>query len=234
MRYKTLNKARAHEATAIMAAGELFGLDAVATESGSGVVAPYEELDDQVGDFKQRVVDGDIDDTEVFEGQLAERLHPWFRQIPLEVLDDRGFWRYLALRHFWWYIAWREENPIAAGNANTYVDASRPADQIPLRLYLRTNAVDVNKAGDVAIAAQLPKSTDFWRSHITRVRLGSVPILARTFAEAKRDDSAKVLTTPTLRKVARRLNRTWANTNLDLYDQDDAVELLAEAIREET
>jgi len=231
MRYRSLTVGQSHEIAEALASGMQYGIDSVAVERGDGTELDESELLNVVGEFKERLEAGDDSDVEIFEGELAARLHPWFVTVPLEILDDPGFWRYLAVKHFWWYTSQREATPISKGNINNLVDSTKPAEQIPLRLYLRTSAVDSD--GDVALAGEIKESTDFWRSHITRVRLGSAPVIARKFAERKRDDSERQLTTNPLRRVARRLNRTWANTNLDLYNEEDATKILDEIIERE-
>lgn len=231
MRYRALTVGQVHDIVEVLATGERFGIDAVALERGDGEPLDESGLLAIIAEFVPALEGGAIGDTEVFEGQLAAALHPWFSSVPIEVLDDPGFWRYLAVKHFWWYTSHRESGPISEGNFTNLVDGTRPAEQIPLRLYLRTRAVDVD--GDVDLAGEIPKSTDFWRSHITRVRVGSAPNVARGFAVAKRDDAEGRLKTDSLRRVARRLNRTWANTNLDLYDDHDAAALIREIIDEE-
>ena len=233
MRYRALTVAQAHEVVEALAAGSDFGIDAVALERGDGESLDEGPLLAVVDAFRERLNEcGDSVDTEVFEGQLAAALHPWFTSVPIEVLDDPGFWRYLAVKHFWWFTEHREAEPILRGNFNNLVDATRPAEHIPLRLFLRTRSVDVD--GDVDLAGALAQSTDFWRSHITRVRLGSAPNVARSFAEAKLADNDKRLTTKPLRRVARRLNRTWTNTNLDMYNAEEARLLIEEVIERET
>jgi hypothetical protein len=233
MRYRVLTIAQTHEIVELLVAGEDFGTDAVALERGDGEQLDVGPLLDIVEVFRERLSEcGSSVDTEHFEGQLAAALHPWFSSIPIEVLDDPGFWRYLAVKYFWWFTAHRESDPIARGNFTNLVDATLPAEQIPLRLYLRTRAIDVD--GDVQLAGALAHSTDFWRSHINRVRLGSAPVVARVFAEAKLADTKGRLSTNPLRRVARRLNRTWANTNLDIYEREDALHLIQEAIERET
>ena len=232
MRYRALTAGQVHEIVDVLASGSEFGVDAVALERGEGEGLDEGPLRKVLDGFRNELLEGAIGDVEQFEGRLAAALHPWFTSIPIEVLDDPGFWRYLAVRHFWWFSSHRESEPISKGNVKNLVDASRPAEQIPLRLFLRTRAIDVD--GDVRLAGALPQSTDFWRSHITRVRLSSAPIVARAFAEAKLADSERQLTTNPLRRVARRLNRTWANTNLDLYGPEDAQRLIEEVIGQET
>lgn len=225
--------AHTHDIVGHLVDGEHVSVDAKAVERGDGETLDTEHLESIIGEFRSELTGHPPRDVEIFEGRLAAATHPWFSSLPVEVLDDPGFWRYLALKHFWWFTMWREAKPIESGNYKNLVDATKPAEQIPFRFFLRTRAVD--RDGDVALAGELEKSTDFWRSHITRVRLASAPNIARAFAEAKRDDRDPVrLTTDPLRRVARRLNRTWSNINLDLYDETEARALVHDVIESET
>lgn len=64
-----------------------------------------------------------IDDTEPkdsFEGHIAGRVHQAIKGINLQILDDKGFWRYLALRHFWWLAFWRED-AFSKGDSGKYL-----------------------------------------------------------------------------------------------------------------
>lgn len=232
MRYRALSLANSHEIVGYLVEGEHVAIDVRAVERGDGEICNTAPLEAISSDFRAKLAAEPPRDVELFEGTLAAELHSWFDALPVEVLDDPGFWRYLAVKHLWWFIAWREAGPIAAGNFKNLVDVTKPAEQIPFRLYLRTKAIA--RGGDVALAGQLEKSTDFWRSHITRVRIASAPTVARAFAEAKRDDRNPVrLKTDPLRRVARRLNRTWSNINLDLYNEAEAKQLIDDIIEAE-
>jgi hypothetical protein len=47
-------------------------------------------------------------DLDRFEATASIDLSEALADIPLEVLDDPGFWRYLTVGHFWWLVEWRE------------------------------------------------------------------------------------------------------------------------------
>lgn len=227
MRYRILQKPVVHEIVGHLAAGEHIAIETRAVERGDGEGVDYLALDDILLPFRDELERSSRVENEIFEGRLAAATHPWFSAIPVEVLDDPGFWRYLAVKHFWWFTAWREADPIAGGKSEKYVDATLPAEQIPLRLYLRAKSID--KDGDVSLAGEIPSSTDFWRSHIVRVRVSSARPLARAFATKKRDGrGARELSTDKVRKVARRVNRAWTNILLDLYDEDEAHRMIEE------
>lgn len=233
MRYRTLTKTASHQMAMSLVNGEHVSVDAKTRSEGTGADIDEESLIEILRLFRDELEAGSPKDVEVFEGRLAAALFGWFEEIPVEVLDDPGFWRYLSLKHFWWFIVWREEGPISNGRFVNLVDAILPAEQIPLRLYLRAKAVA--KSGDASLAGAIPKSTDFWRSHITRVRVGSAPRFARAFAELKRDESSlpTPLKTERLREVAKRVNRTWSNVRLDFLEDDEARELMMEILEKE-
>lgn len=233
MRYRTLGKALSQQMAADLIAGKHLSVEAKAGSEGTGPVLDEEALVQFLGSYREQIDSGGVEDNEVFEGSLAAALFPWFDSIPIEVLDDPGFWRFLAIRHFWWFIEWREADPIAKGNFMNLVDATLPAEHIPLRLYLRAKAVA--EGNDASLAGQIPRSTDFWRSHITRVRLASAPMMARAFAEMKRDEKSlsAPLKTERLRRVAKRVNRMWSNVRLDMYDSVESKNLMNEIVENE-
>ena len=67
-------------------------------------------------------------------------LHRGLRDLPIEVLDDPHFWRYLTFGHFWWLVSWRESNAFAGHDYSryrTYVDAMNPSECVLTRMFLR-------------------------------------------------------------------------------------------------
>ena len=166
----------------------------------------------------------EADRFEVFEGRAAGRVHMAMRDLPIAVLDDPGFWRYVSLAKFWWFIKFREAKPIAAGNHMTYVDGTRPTECVPLRMFLRAQAV--REGDDYSLASSMDRATDFWRSHVLRVQTASAPALARSFARLQHEK--QMPTESQLRPFARQLNRLWANVVLHGVDEAEATQLLDE------
>ena len=175
--------------------------------------------------LKAEGIDGDA-----FEGSIAGRLHSTMVDISITILDDPGFWRYLALTDFWWLVRWREphafdsEDPARYGR---YIDGKRSAECIPLRVFLRGQISFLN--GDYELASAVPAGTDFWRSHIIRVSTWTIPRLAQRFI---RMQATERLPTEPLRRVARQLNRRRASVALHEYDQEE-IDALLEELREE-
>ena len=162
---------------------------------------------------------------EVFEGRFAGDVHRALRDLPIEALDDPGFWRYLSLVDFWWFVAIREAKSIGRGNVMTYVDGG--TECVPLRMFLRAQAIRDDE--DYSLAGALPKSTDFWRSHVLRVKTGTAPPLARSFARLQHE---KAMVSDDLRPFARRMNRLWTNVVFHTWEDGDSDELLAELYAE--
>jgi hypothetical protein len=201
--------------------GQAPAVDSNVDWTGEGDEVDLAVLEDLANEITGRAREWTDRDRDRFEGKVCTQLFEAMSDLPIEVLDDRGFWRYLALRYFWDFIAWREEAPFAAGNHLKYVDAASPTESVLTRMYLRAHAVGGSDYGE--IAGDIPKSTDFWRSHVLRVRTGSAPALTCAFASKQASDR---LETEVLRDTARRLNRLWTNVVLHTYDDSEAAELI--------
>ncbi len=229
MRYPTLNTGQVRSVVDDLVSGRTPSCDTIALWRGAGESIEFEDLDAVLAQLKLEleVIGTDptlTKDKEPFEGAVAVAIYGFLDSLPLDLLDDPGFWRYLAMSRFWWFVEWREADPLAAGNVLTYVDGRRNTEHIPLRLYLRVKAVAVGD--NKALAAELKKCTDFWRSHVIRVRTGTAPTVARAFAQMQAGEGR--LPTSTLRPYARRLNRMWTNVQLGLYDQAHAEAMIQE------
>ena len=162
-------------------------------------------------------------DRDRLEGRAAPILYDALMTVEVAILDDPGFWRYLGLQHFWRLIAWREHKAFERGNHLKYVDGAQSTECVLTRMYLRVQALGGSEYQEMAWA--LPRATDFWRSHIFRVRTGTAPAVTRAFVRKYRDDR---LNTEDLRDFAKRLTRIWTNIVLTVYDDDEAERLIDE------
>ena len=171
-------------------------------------------------------------DGDYVEGLAATRLYRALvpedaPPVPVEVMDDPGFWRSLGLRYFWDFIAWREPT-VLSGSKMLYVDAKQSAECVLTRMYLRVAAVGGLEHGDDA--ERLRRATDFWRSHILRVRTGTAPALTRAIVARQADER---LDTKALRPFAKRVNGAWTNVLLNMYDDEEAKRFVDELWRDE-
>ena len=151
-------------------------------------------------------------------------------------LDDPGFWRYVCLAHIWNFAAWRqpaafarkrsaEGMPETPASLKSYVDGNRPHECVPVRMYLRVRALGGLEHADLASAVR--EGTDFWRSHILRVKVGEHPPIVRAMVRRQANDDTRLLTDD-LRELAKDLNRTLTNVVPALLDDDAAEDLVGE------
>jgi hypothetical protein len=164
-------------------------------------------------------------DRDQLEGALAGLLHRAIHTYPTLVLDDPGFWRFVALAHLWEVTYWREQgsfDSLDPAKYLRYIDAKAPAECVVTRMFLRARAV-VRGDDDYSLAAGVPRGVDFWRSHVLRVGVSYAPPLARALAK---EQATHHMPTDDLRAYARRLNRSSTNLVLPLLDDDEAEALI--------
>lgn len=231
MRYKSLSESLCRELVKDLLARRQPSIQGADQGTGDHVV-DWGEIRAAAEWMKQHIETVKSKDRDQTEGRLAIRLHQALNHVDPAVLDDAGFWRYLALRHFWDVIRWREpkafSGPDNSEKAIKYVDAIKPTESVLTRMYLRAVAIGMNEAqpGDEGqLAYALSTATDFWRSHVIRVRTGTAPSLVRAFV--RRQDRERMTTEP-LREFAKAINRTWTNVQLNEYDETEAASLLEE------
>ena len=228
MKHPTISVSDAERLVPDLLRGETADLQGAVKWVGEGpevdlgpITAVAETIRDEIATFDESGPKGDD-----YEGRQSGVIHLALRELPLPVLDDPGFWRYLALVHFWDLISWREPKALSSedwAKIRPYVDGRKPAESIPLRMFLRGQ---IAWDGDNhALAAAVPEATDFWRSHIVRVRTGYSPALAQAFVRLQRD---RRMTTDPLRAYAKKVNRVASNVLLHTYDDEQAEALLDE------
>ncbi len=218
-RFLDLGTLEAHEAIVWEGSGEDLDLSAV-VDLGKELEAALE----------QHLEGSHASDPDHFEGLASIRIHQTLANFPVEVLDNPGFWRFLTLEYFWVFTHWRERGAFASGDSGKwmpYVDATKSSECVPLRAYLRGQIAYV--AGDYALASAVEEATDFWRSHIVRVRTWSTPLLAKALIKSQ---IGKRLNTEPLRSLARRINRRRSSLVLDGYNEEESAKLLAELRKE--
>lgn len=146
----------------------------------------------------------------------------------ISVLDDEGFWRYLALKFFWSFIQWRQPEAFEGGKHMHFLNAQSSRDTVLTRMYLRVAAV--GGLAHAEHAMRLGRSADFWQSHILQVRTASAPPLTRAMVDKQ---SADRLNTQPLRETAKRVNRAWTNVLLNDYGDEAAATLIGDLWRDE-
>mgnify|MGYP001070471978 CR=1 FL=1 len=196
---------------------------------GSGSFAELEELEGLADDIRSdvsRFAEGDSPPKDEYEGRRSVDLYRALEHLPLEVVDDPGFWRFVILRHLWEFVGWRQPEAFASHRWDAirrYVDGRTHTECVALRMFIRGRIAVESGNPDLAFA--VPEATDLWRSHIIRVRTGYSPTLAGGVLRAQLDHR---LTTDHLRQYAKKLNRVASNVVLHVYDENAVDELLEE------
>jgi hypothetical protein len=224
VRYPVLSRSKCEE----LAQKRLDGFEPAVDQDvqwlGTGAEIPLDGMEKLGTAFAAEANEWTDPDKDRFEGRCACRLYQVLldKKIPTEVLDDPGLWRFLTMKYFWPFVAWREEKPFSKGNFMKYIDGNVATETVLTRMYLRAQALG---GGEVCreLAGAIPHATDFWRSHVIRVRTGTAVPLTRAFVRRQAEER---LNTDPIRAVARRLNRTWTNVVLNLYDEAEAEDII--------
>ena len=225
MRYLMITRSDCRRLAEQLIQGDPVDMEQYVHQQGDGEALDYERIQQASIRINRKLNlhPEAIRDRDILEGKSAPILYEGLEGIEVAVLDDPGFWRYLSLQYFWRFISWREEQAFERGNYLKYIDGDKSTECVLTRMYLRVQALGGNEYNYLASA--LPRSTDFWRSHVIRVKTGTAPPLTRAFVKKQRDDR---LNTPELRQFARTLNRTWTNLLLNIYDDEEAAKLIEE------
>lgn len=222
MKYPILSRTALSDIAAKRVDGAEVDVEPFVEWVGNGPLMNLARVEEVADEARNRFIGWPDSDVDKCEGSLSLALYNALSGVPPEVLDDRGFWRFLSMKYFWDFIAWRQIKSFApGGNYLKYVDATRNTETVLVRMYIRASALGGHDEGGVA--SGISKAGDFWRSHIVRVQTGSAPVLATAFASKQMDDR---LNTKDIRQVAKRLNRTWTNVIMHVYDAEEARDIV--------
>lgn len=234
MRYPILTSEATSELASRFLELEDINLELIEDKSrwiGVGAEVNFKPLDRQISRMKALHIEflsttESKSDADRFEGRIAGPVHSAIMacDIPQEALDDPGFWRYLALTRFWWFVIWREKRAFNSRNSSRYiryVNAKNPTVTVLIRTFNRGRLSLVDGSYDLAYAA--PMATDLWQSHILPVNTSYSPKVTRAFVDRHARDR---LMTNTLRSVAKSINRTNTNIVTIDYSQEEATDYI--------
>jgi hypothetical protein len=176
-------------------------------------------------DLEQFKASDDANLQDFFEGQAAGKLHAALRHLPLPVLDDPGFWRYVSAAHLWDLVVWRQSKTFDKDwtEYRKYIDGRNHAECVALRMFLRGQIA--RRSDNYDLSSAVKKATDLWRSHIVRIRTSYSPLLAQGLVDQVVEHE---LTTDDVRPYAKRITRVASNVVLHTYDKDEVDHLLHE------
>lgn len=183
---------------------------------------------------------GETSDRYRLEAFMAPRIHSILQGQPIDFLQDMGFWRYLALFPYRWFLHAREGGvggldfkPQDYGGMKIDPEGkesnSSPKYQLLLRTFLWGKAAYDPSATEPYSRAILVNDTkgdpaDVWHSHIVRVQLGQLGRLPHAFLDSICDEprANKAHGAAAARPVEKRLTRMKHGVLFDVYDLDEA------------
>lgn len=243
MTYPTISPRAADEvAASILVAGSSgSGLERLEEDYCSGTNGPsYDRYgmnevaaaaqDAWLDEVARRGATGPEFDLYLLEAFMAGRVHQVVKDLPIALREDFGFWRYLALFPFRWYLQLREPELQPQDYGGTKIvrenperrSPTSPAYQLLLRTYLwgkiafdpdedhpYRRATLVNDTGGA--------TTDVWHSHLVRIQLGQLGDMPHAFLDSI-CAGPKANTRDPARKVEKRITRMKHNVLFDVYD----------------
>jgi len=170
-------------------------------------------------------------DADRLEGKWALQLYHAFVPLGPRVLNDLGFWRFVACEKLPRFVMWRdssEKNGASKEGFGGGRSASGFQDCVPYRMFRR---------GQIAALAQVKKmspeqianieGTDLWRSHVLRIRLGNAPTAAAAFLQvANNRRGGEVSLTDLVREAAKLVQRLSTNVVFVYLDEAEATALI--------
>ena len=159
---------------------------------------------------------------EELEAELSSQLFRILETLPVTMLTDSDFWRFLSSEYFFEFTLWRDGENCALASFGAS-SATVNFDCVPFRMFNRgliafTISEDINELD----YAHIP-GTDLWRSHILRVLTSYSSSMSQAIL-----DEYKVGNLPTavVRDVAKSLRKSRANVVFEVLDLEEAVAIL--------
>jgi hypothetical protein len=163
---------------------------------------------------------------EELEGELSSQLFRVLESLPVSMLTDSDFWRYISSEYFFEFTLWRDGETCALASFGAS-SSSVNFDCVPFRMFNRgliafTITEDIN---DLEYA-HIP-GTDLWRSHILRVLTSYSASMSQAILDEYKEGK---LPTAVVRDVAKSLRKSRANIVFEVLDLDQSAEILTREI----
>lgn len=207
-------------------------VDSHKVDEGSGDTMDLRALEQHVKEMKilHEELLGDPDyekDLDRIEGRLSQLLHQGLKacQMSDAAMDSKGFWRYLVMRHFWWFVVWRHHTSQPersqqfkdGGKYLRYLEHEKHEVSVLARMYIRAELA-LDDDGSYELAWLGKNATDLWQSHLIPVNTGYTPVLVRALL---RRQASQPLSTDQLRECAKDIKRSNTNVRpIDWTDED--------------
>lgn len=185
------------------------------------------------------------DDLYILEVLFSAKIHAALDSLSIDHLEDKGFWRYLALFPFRWYLYAREGKSLQPQNFGGLLDSNSRqlgdedseteslfVNQALYRAYVIGQAIrdETDPVGLYSRVNSIPRGgpvTDFWHSHVLRVRIGRIGRVAHALVDATSGVPESEMK-EFARRMAKLVTRLKSNVLLDGYHKSDVDGLIAE------
>jgi hypothetical protein len=180
-----------------------------------------------------KVLDNKDRNFDVYEGLAAAVAHQVLRDLPVEVLVNESFWRYIANTYLFELIAWRHPT---LGNNNFGLEGGRQFLRcFPYRIFIRGDIAHRRSRGENYDLAHLDGiGQDQWASHVIAQNYSCHPELISTLlAEFKNLRSRKVKHPLKIdRQIAKDLKRAKSVITFEYFDESSISDCLEPIFRD--
>lgn len=175
-----------------------------------GIIDEWKKSVKSIGDSSSK--------KEELEAELSCEVFRILQSLPVTLLTDSDFWRYLSCEYFFQFTLWRDGDGCALASFGAS-SSSVNFDCVPFRMFNR-GLIAFAISGDMKDLeyAEIP-GTDLWRSHIMRVLTSYSASMTQVILDYF---EAGKLPTAVVREVAKRLRKARANVVFEVLDYDEA------------
>jgi hypothetical protein len=156
-----------------------------------------------------------------YEGMASSIVHQNLDDLPIEILADQDFWRYVAIISMFEICAWRHES---LGNNNFGLTAGRGFLRcLPYRMFVRADIAHRYSGGDdYRLTSAHGSLVDQWASHVLAQQYGSVPRLVKVMLEQFEDLRKRKIKKPTDvdREIAKELRQIRSIQVFEFFQEE--------------
>lgn len=193
------------------------GMD-IASALVTNMVAELNTLRNTKFSGNMKIKDSRLDE---FEGLAAGIIHKHLNVLPLEVLTDEDFWRFIAVLPMMELVAWRHPT---LGNNNFGLTQGRGFLRcLPYRMFIRADIAFRSSNGtDYDLASNKDFGQDQWASHVIAQQYGMVPILVKSMLHYFAGIRSRKVKQPTQidREIAKELNQIRSIQVFEFFEKE--------------
>jgi hypothetical protein len=156
-----------------------------------------------------------------YEGMASSIVHENLHDLPIEILADEDFWRYVAIVSMFEICAWRHES---LGNNNFGLSAGRGFLRcLPYRMFIRADIANRYSDGtNYGLTSAHGSQVDQWASHVLAQQYGNVPKLVKVMLEQFEDLRKRKVKKPTDvdREIAKELRQIRSIQVFEFFQEE--------------